>query len=73
MARAAVPTSCLVGFSPEEQAAFASSLPGLWVEADGVLNLLFEREEPLRLQVAFEKGRENLSGVSLRRGGSSHA
>jgi signal transduction histidine kinase len=56
------------GFSPEEQAAFAASLPGSLVEADGVLRLLLDREEPLRLQVAPESGGETFLGVPLRRG-----
>ena len=55
------------GFSPEEQAAFTASLPGARAEADGVLRLLLEREEPLRLQVAPEEG-ETFLGVPLRRG-----
>jgi len=56
------------GFSPAEQAAFAASLPGSRGEADGVLRLLLEREEPLRLQVAPEEAGETFLGVPLRRG-----
>jgi GAF domain-containing protein len=61
------------GFSPAEQAAFAASLPGSRVEADGVLRLLLEREEPLRIQVAPEQVApeeegETFLGVPLRRG-----
>lgn len=56
------------GFSPEEQAAFAESLPGERGEADGVLRLLLEREEPLRLRASPEEGGETFLGVPLRRG-----
>ena len=56
------------GFSPAEQADFAESLPGPRAEADGVLRLLLEREEPLRLQVAPEEEGETFLGVPLRRG-----
>ena len=56
------------GFSPAEQAAFAESLPGSRAEADGVLRLLLEREEPLRLQVAPAGEGETFLGVPLRRG-----
>ncbi|RYX83855.1 GAF domain-containing protein [bacterium] len=55
------------GFSPAEQAAFSESLPGPHSEADGVLRLLLERQEPLRLQVAPESGGETFLGVPLRR------
>lgn len=56
------------GFSLEEQAAFAESLPGERGEADGVLRLLLEREEPLRLRASSEEGGETFLGVPLRRG-----
>ncbi len=56
------------GFSAAEQAAFTASLPGSRAEADGVLRLLLEREEPLRLQVAPEDEGESFLGVPLRRG-----
>lgn len=56
------------GFSPEEQAGFVASLPGERTESDGVLRLLLEREEPLRLQAALKDGGETFLGVPLRRG-----
>ncbi len=56
------------GFSPEEQAAFAASLPGARGDANGILRLLLEREEPLRLKLAPEEEGETFLGVPLRRG-----
>jgi len=56
------------GFSPAEQAAFASPLPGSRTETNGVLHLLLERAEPLRVQMAPEEGGEPFLGVPLRRG-----
>ncbi len=56
------------GFSPAEQAAFTRSLPGESADADGILRLLLEREEPLRLKLALEEEGESFLGVPLRRG-----
>ncbi len=56
------------GFSPEEQAAFAASLPGARGDANGILRLLLERDEPLRLKLAPEEEGESFLGVPLRRG-----
>lgn len=59
------------GLSPQEQAVFEESLPGPPAEAAGVLNLLLERAEPLRLQVPHENGAgatETFLGVPIRRG-----
>lgn len=56
------------GFSLAEQAAFAASLPG---DANGILRLLLERDEPLRLQLAPGEEGESFLGVPLRRGATS--
>ncbi len=56
------------GFSPEEQAAFAHSLPGARAGTDGILRLLLQREVPLRLKLAPEEEGESFLGVPLRRG-----
>ena len=56
------------GFSPEEQAAFAASLPDAHADAHGILRLLLLRKEPLRFQMPPEAKGETLLGVPLRRG-----
>jgi signal transduction histidine kinase len=56
------------GFTPEEQAAFAASLSDARNEGHGILRLLLQRDEPLRLQVAPEAQGETFLGVPLRRG-----